>query len=439
MAPQRKDWAVEMAKNGRWPTTDEDFKEMVKQMDFLGLKGPYHPKNAYPGSPYMNCRRPTAAQVRKEAKFASERVLSDWNTLRKIVERHAETLEKRWTKKTRKKQKELLLQAWPNMSPTHRPDFEAYRMENTGRHHFGLSKFQEAFKWPSINQQDLSTRSLIIFINNRARNPPSVFARADVDATRLGSNGHWIPEQDFLLGYTIFMDGAKTETYGKLVSWDDDKDAADLLFSQRQFSPGEGLRVFELQEKIYPFLVKCCELILHDLVEDGSLLGGEVAIPSETSTAAAKTSEPSSVTEILPSLATISAEAPYRLPANLDLERLRAIFAARLSAAEDNLWLLREDPGYFADTIMDWSEHRNDRLPDTRGQPHPTGPQTTQFWERVIRNVIADAYTGFETWSLLYRSVNQLCALKEKYKNDISYDRQLPEEYLITILKFKQL
>jgi len=85
----------------------------------------------------------------------------------------------------------------------------------------------------------------------------------------------------------MFMDGAKTETYGKLVSWDDDKDAADLLFSQRQFSPGEGLRVFELQEKIYPFLVKCCELILHDLVEDGSLLGGKVPISLETSTAAA--------------------------------------------------------------------------------------------------------------------------------------------------------
>ncbi|PMD34550.1 hypothetical protein L207DRAFT_588074 [Hyaloscypha variabilis F] len=438
MAPTKKDWATEIAKNGRLPTTDSDFKEMVQQMNYMGLKGPYHPKNQYPGSPYMNCRRPTAAQVRKEAKFGSERVLSDWNILRKIVERHAGTIDKRWMKKTRKKQKELLLQAWPSMSPTHRPDFEAYRMENTGRHHRGLSKHQAAFKWPYINQQDLSTRSLVLFINNRGLNPPSMFARADIDATRLGSNGHWIPEQDFLLGYTMFMDGDNSETYGKLVSWDGDQGAAGLLFSQRQFSPGEGLRVLELQEKIYPFLVKCCELILHDLVENGTLLGGELPAPLEDEAATAKTPEVF-VTDLQPSLATISAEAPYRLPANLDLERLRAIFAARLSAAEDNLWLLREDPGYFADTIMDWSEHRNDRLLDTRGQQHPTGPQTTQFWERVIRNVIADAYTGFETWSLLHRCVSRLCKLKEKYKDQISYDRQLPEEFLITILKLQQL
>jgi len=64
-------------------------------------------------------------------------------------------------KKTRKKQKELLLHAWPNMSPTHRPNFEAFLMENTGRHHMGHSKYQAAFKWPYINQQDLSTKALL--------------------------------------------------------------------------------------------------------------------------------------------------------------------------------------------------------------------------------------------------------------------------------------
>lgn len=52
---------------------------------------------------------------------------------------------------------------------------------------------------------------------------------------------------------------------------------------------------------------------------------------------------------------------------------------------------MREDPGYFAEEIKDWSEHRNDRLPDTNGQPHPTGPHTVDFWHRVIRNVISES------------------------------------------------
>jgi hypothetical protein len=76
---------------------------------------------------------------------------------------------------------------------------------------------------------------------------------------------------------------------------------------------------------------------------------------------------------------------------------------------------------------------------DTRGNPHPTGPHTTEFWERVIRNVIADAYSGFMNWDLLLLQVNNLCTLRHKYKDEISYDRQLPEEYLIAILKFREL
>jgi hypothetical protein len=56
-----------------------------------------------------------------------------------------------------------------------------------------------------------------------------------------------------------------------------------------------------------------------------------------------------------------------------------------------------------------------------------------------MRNVIADVYTGYETWSLLHSLVNRLCALKDKYKNEISYARQLPDEYLIAILKFQQV
>ena len=70
---------------------------------------------------------------------------------------------------------------------------------------------------------------------------------------------------------------------------------------------------------------------------DDTLVGGEMYVPLESDSAVAKASEAFAVTDLLPSLATIRAEAPYRLPANLDLERLRGIFAARLSAAEDNL------------------------------------------------------------------------------------------------------
>ncbi|QSZ29954.1 hypothetical protein DSL72_004472 [Monilinia vaccinii-corymbosi] len=439
MAPQGpEDWMVEMTK-GRMPQTQDELKEMSKQMNRLGLKGAYNPANLYPGSPFTPSSKPKPDEVREKARSSSQKILAGWNTLRKIVELHADILEKRWMKKSRKKQRELLLKAWPNMSATHRPDYEAYRQECTGRMLRGLSQFQEAYRWPYINQQDLSSKSLLIFINSRARNPPSAFARADVNATHLGTFAHFIPEPAFLPFHTLFLDGDKVETYGRLVSWEEDETAADLMFTERQFSPGDGLKALELQEKIYPFLIKCCELILHDLAQSGALLDGN--IPTGITLESTITPEPTSpsVTEILPSLASISAEAPYRLPANIDFERLRDILAARLSAAEDYLFDLREDPGFFADTISDWSEHRNDALLDTRGNPHPTGPHTTDFWERVIRNIIGDGYSNYETWFLLYQQAALLCTLKKKYDDEISYDKQLPKEYLVAILKFREL
>ncbi|TGO44513.1 hypothetical protein BCON_0505g00060 [Botryotinia convoluta] len=438
MAPQTTDWAVEIAK-GRMATTKDEYEEMNNQMSRMGLKGAYNPANVYPGSRFTPSSKPTPEEVREKARLSSQKILSDWNILRTIVQLHADTLEKRWMKKSRKKQRELLLEAWPNMSTTHRPDYEAFRQECTGRIIMGLSKFQEAYKWPYINLQDLSSKSLVVFITSRGRNPPSAFARADVNATHLGTVAHFIPEPAFLPFHTLFLDGDKVETYGRLVSWEEDNSAADLMFTERQFSPGDGLKAFELQEKIYPFLIRCCELILHDFTKSGALLDANIPTGITPNTTIDPEPTASAVTEILPSLATISAEAPYRLPANIDFERLREIFAARLSAAEDYLFDLREDPGFFADTINDWSEHRNDALLDTNGNPHPTGPHTQDFWGRVVRNIIGDGYSNYETWFLLHRQAALLCTLMEKYKDEISYNKQLPKEYLIAILKLREL
>lgn len=70
------------------------------------------------------------------------------------------------------------------------------------------------------------------------------------------------------------------------------------------------------------------------------------------------------------SLALITAEAPYRVSLQLDLELLQAIIAAKRSAAEDHTWGLREDPDYFADIVGDLTEHRQEILLNTNEKRH---------------------------------------------------------------------
>jgi hypothetical protein len=71
--------------------------------------------------------------------------------------------------------------------------------------------------------------------------------------------------------------------------------------------------------------------------------------------------------------------------------------------------------------------------------PDPTGPHTTGFWTRVIRNVIFDAHSDFMDWDSLLTQINRLITMRKKYDSEIVYAKQLPEEYLIAIPKFWQL
>lgn len=81
-------------------------------------------------------------------------------------------------------------------------------------------------------------------------------------------------------------------------------------------------------------------------------------------------------------------------PAHLDLRRLQGLVAARRSAAEDHIRSLREDPGYFADAVLDMKENRQEILPDTIGQRHPLmrPSPSSRFWERMLGNLITAAY-----------------------------------------------
>lgn len=223
------------------------------------------------------------------------------------------------------------------MSATHRPDYEAYGRGNTGSRHIGRSRTPDAHLFPYINLEDLASTSLTLFMNSRGVNPTSAFARADLHALHPGSISHAIPELAFLGGYTLCLEGSTVEEYGKYLDWNvGPEQVTTLMVHRRHFTPGEGFQVLEIQERIYPFLIRCCELILHDLKFEGSLLDEKYPIIEQapiTNIQALLSNDGN----ILPALSTISQEAPYRLPAQLDLERWKGIFAAKHSAAGDHL------------------------------------------------------------------------------------------------------
>ena len=376
------------------------------------------------------------AEVRREAEGRSKRLFISYNDLRAILERHEATIQKRWTKKTQAQRQAMLLTAWPNMPAGHRPDFHAWKKAGRqGRNvKGGGTNYRDAFIWPYINQEDLVSRprSLLLLLNSRGRHDPCHFAAADGEAMHMGKVTATL-RPIFLNGYLMLLNGATSpHEYGKLLEWDAHPDAFEWLTTRKQFLPGEGLLILEAQERLLSFLVSCCRRIMHEIPED-AITGDAFPIKPEPQL------KTKAETAGFDSMALMAAEAPYRLPARLDLARVQSLLSARASAAEDHMWSLREDPGYFARTQREIGEHRKELIKDTGGNTHPVLGEGRKniFWARVMGNMLSEAYLPLETFSELKRQVQDLQALQAKHAASISPLKDLPKEYLHALVQFQ--
>ena len=407
------------------------------------------------GLPIPDLMEPS--QVRQLCKKRSSGIMASHDRLRGILSRHESTIHKRWTKKTKHQRLQILQDGWPNMATTHRPDFYAFRRESEAQRDAG-TKFRDSFVWPYINQEDLlRPKSLLMMLKSRGRHQPCDFAAADGDAMYLGRITNAIAPI-FLNCYVVTLNGMTLPgDYGKLVAWEDHEDAFDWMHTRKQFLPGEALDILEAQDRLLKFLIHCCEQVLHD-VPAAELLNDKYPAQPEP---ILKLGVDSSGFD---SLAVIAEEAPYRPPGRLDFGRIESLLAARTSAAEDqyvrssssdppsclptvsadlilvySLWTLREDPSYFSDQSLVYKEHRQEMLKDTNGKPHPifSGFNISIFWERVIGNVLLSSHAELEIFSELRRQAEVLKRLQDKYAGILSPLEDLPEDYLVGILRFR--
>ena len=218
----------------------------------------------------------------------------------------------------------------------------------------------------------------------------------------------------------MFLIGQKTaETYGRLVSWDDDDGAFNMMTNGIGISPGEGIVVLEFQQRTLQFLVLCVETILHDLSLDD--INAPILAPSPTLVSSNGDADGS------PLLKSI-VKAQYRVPDKFDFSLMQSFIYAKRDEAYDHLWSLREDPGYFKEVIWAWSEHRHEKVLTADGRSNPI-LQTPAFWERVLKIAVCDAYCSLLIWDQLCQQLAQLAQLREKYSRQIAPAERLPKEY----------
>ena len=138
------------------------------------------------------------------------------------------------------------------------------------------------------------------------------------------------------------------------------------------------------------------------------------------------------------SVAAAAAEAPYRVPVQFDFPRLQRLVNARRAEAEDHIWTLREDPGFFQEAVNDWAEHRQEVLRNKSGKPHPYY-DTPEYWARMFRYAVQSAYQKLAMWDTIQKSLDKLEALRQLYPDHGIRITPLPWDYAQELSHFSYL
>ena len=373
----------------------------------------------------------SAEDVRQERRQRVSNIYADFERLQAIVMRHELTIQRRWMKRNREQRRKILLTTWPNMPSTHRPDYEAFTRESE-QQRATATKFPDAYRYPHINQEDLlKPKAMLLFLKSRGRTSPDAFAMYDFNALRLGLTTKAITPP-FLDQHTMMFNGRNNrDTYGELQAWEDHDDAFNAMMTGRGMHPGHGLEILRSQERLLSFLVAFCEMILQDMSPE-SLTDDQFSIVAEPPLAYERDAG-------FENLATMAAEAPYRKPASLDMSRVSSLISARVSAAKDHIWALREDPGHFVECVRELKEHSQEFVKDAHGNIHPLCKLTREdpLWTEAIGNLISEAYVHYEIWIDLFTQSLSIRSLLQKHEPNISVDKALPSDLLDAFLKFQ--
>ncbi|KAM0228243.1 hypothetical protein ACHAPO_010891 [Fusarium lateritium] len=377
---------------------------------------------------------PPPDKVKKEAKEHSESIFSYYNLLNQILERHEATIQKRWTKKTRQQRIQILLKAWPNMPEQHRPDWAAFEREQAPeRISKRGSQYKDWFMWPQINQEDLlQPKMMLLLLNARGRNIPPVFAAADWSAMHVGQFTQGL-SPPFIDQFTMVLNGATTpEQYGEMLSWSKDNWNQSSIYAGWEYWPGEGILILRAQVRIMNFLVDYCRQTLHEIPPDDLTSSVYPAQP-----------EPSLKTGIdefgYSSMAVMAAEASYKVPSDIDWVRISSLLGAQLSATEDHIWSLREDPEYFKEVLLEQKDHCPESMLDSDGKAHILARKGMEdkLWGVLLCHTAALSYSSLEVMTELHRQARDLGAIQKKCKDEIKMDHDLPREYCNALYFFR--
>ncbi|KAK6825131.1 hypothetical protein PG987_012625 [Apiospora arundinis] len=353
-------------------------------------------------------------------------IFKDYETLRAIMDRHEALIRRRWKKKSHSERKKWLKKTWPHIPINHRPDLIERRLvydciKINDPH--GVGERTESYMWPDLNLEDLALpEPLPLMLSARSSaHDPSCFADTDFDtcifpAWKEMIEGYRGLSEQAANSFSVFRTQQTASTYGEIKQCDTRCTHKGLAPCRVGYPVGDGVMLLQVQARIYNFLVEVCKTILHDK-DTSELTGSHIPVVP-------RPPEDNKVLTSLGSLKAAAIRAPYRVPANMEMDRMLEAVSAKVDAAEDHLHSMREDPTYFADALQEYEAHDVRWLykrvgRHERDEAYEKGRITTSF---------PAAYALFwpKAWSKVLQKLQTLAASLSRDKCKV--DEDLPPE-----------
>ncbi|KAI1476990.1 hypothetical protein F4774DRAFT_391046 [Daldinia eschscholtzii] len=318
----------------------------------------------------------------------------------------------------------MLLGLWSDMPLSHRPDLAVYRNPVPIK-----EMSMSPFMWPYINLEDLcKTEPLLLMVQARARYWPGHFTFHDFKSVCLGYKTSYYTKV-ILLGYAMsFRDGNPATKYGQLfynpkghVKFEQDP-------AQGFWHPEAGFRVLAVQDRLYYFLVRFCEEVLHDIPAK-DLLEGDLSCLDSPPVITSKFNS-----STIRFLAIDVFEGFYKSQLGIQFKRVESLIGSMLFAAEDHLRSLREDPDYFRTILTQREEHFTGRLLDLSSEKHPSFiHKPKSYWGQLIGLVLSEAFSIFCVLEATHNAFHSLNSDFENWRADPSRTANLPSRISKTV------
>lgn len=396
---------------------------------------------------HRNCK-PTPAVINAltvHASALSQDICTSFKTLNSIIIRHEALIRQRWIKKTIAQRRNILLAAWPDMPREHRPD----KHIATGRAACVLKEadgyIPDRFTWPFstiaanfpqksadtglVNQEDLVTqKTLLLLLNSRARKAPWEFAAVEADFSPvLMSTSNGCKNQEFCNTLTMeFTEAVDPRTYGRVKKIKADPSKHCNQASDRYDNCARrSFQALLIQQRILAFLLACVKMILQDLSTERLLDAPVQEEPPASQILVDRSTDHTSFTDILNM-------APYRGWDSLNFTKLRGYVQNIFTTQKDHVWALREDPGYFADTVQEYLDHSayaisSDCAPN---KPHEVA-RLPGYHGTVIADMLDESFAMLHGWDFINTRL--------KHHEKLMRDGATKQEQALPILELEEM